>query len=141
MLAVVLHSANPTAAAKLLLDQGFATPVSAESTVGRLPAVDLAALRPTTVARVRAGVAAAGPLHPAPGPASTSAPVTASDRLTPKAVAAITAPQPTNSFGLLEIGGLISLLGALLTYLTSHLFGPNQVGPNEVAPSTPQPSR
>ena len=57
MLAVVLNSANPTAAAKVLLDQGFATPVATESTADRLPAVNLAALRPATAAvGIRSGM-------------------------------------------------------------------------------------
>lgn len=48
MMAVVMHSANPTTQAKALLDQGFATPVANESTVDQLPPVNLAALRPPT---------------------------------------------------------------------------------------------
>ena len=39
MLAVVMNSANPTQAAKDLLDEGFATPVEAEPTADRLPPV------------------------------------------------------------------------------------------------------
>jgi D-alanyl-D-alanine carboxypeptidase (penicillin-binding protein 5/6) len=65
MLAVVLRSSNPTAQAKLLLDKGFATPLSAEGSVDRLPAVNLAALDPAaTAAPVRS--------EPAPPPAAAS---------------------------------------------------------------------
>lgn len=45
MLAVVLNSTNPTVAASLLLDKGFATPVAAENATDRLPDVNQAALR------------------------------------------------------------------------------------------------
>ena len=55
MLAVVLASANPNAAAKALLDQGFATPVAAESTADQLPEVALSALRPTSTVHPAAG--------------------------------------------------------------------------------------
>jgi D-alanyl-D-alanine carboxypeptidase (penicillin-binding protein 5/6) len=69
MLAVVLRSNNPTAAAKLLLDKGFATPVSAEGSVDRLPAVNRSALDP-------AAVAAATPARsePTAPPAAASVP-------------------------------------------------------------------
>jgi serine-type D-Ala-D-Ala carboxypeptidase (penicillin-binding protein 5/6) len=76
MLAVVLNSANPTVAASLLLDKGFATPVAAETGTDRLPAVNQAALRalpdspavpsPTLAPRSAAGAAgSAGAGRPA----------------------------------------------------------------------------
>ncbi len=62
MLAVVLNSTNPTLAAKMLLDKGFATPVAGETATDQLPAVNLAA------ASQSAGAGASGPSELAPGP-------------------------------------------------------------------------
>ncbi len=63
MLAVVLNSANPTLAASVLLDKGFATPVAAEGTTDHLPAVNRAALTAPPASAV----------VPSPAPASPSA--------------------------------------------------------------------
>jgi serine-type D-Ala-D-Ala carboxypeptidase (penicillin-binding protein 5/6) len=57
MLAVVMNGANPDQTAKQLLDEGFATPVSAEAVADRLPPVSAAALVPA---------------GSAPGPAASS---------------------------------------------------------------------
>lgn len=46
MLAVVLSSGNPTQAAKQLLDQGFATPVAAETAADQLPPVSQGVIAP-----------------------------------------------------------------------------------------------
>jgi D-alanyl-D-alanine carboxypeptidase (penicillin-binding protein 5/6) len=46
MIAVVMHGANPTQSAEALLDKGFATPVAAEPTADRLPAVTTGAPSP-----------------------------------------------------------------------------------------------
>jgi D-alanyl-D-alanine carboxypeptidase (penicillin-binding protein 5/6) len=73
MLAVVLNSTNPTAAVKRLLDQGFATPASAEITTDQLPAVNLAALNPANVALpVRSGAGVGAGSAP-PGAGATGA--------------------------------------------------------------------
>jgi serine-type D-Ala-D-Ala carboxypeptidase (penicillin-binding protein 5/6) len=100
MLAVVMHSPNPTLQAKQLLNQGFATPVSAETTADQLPPVNLAALRPQAQAvpeRVSATVAL-------PPPGATG----------PNLIATTPAPQ---SFRLLSAAGALALLlclGALI---------------------------
>jgi serine-type D-Ala-D-Ala carboxypeptidase (penicillin-binding protein 5/6) len=78
MLAVVMSSGNPPQAARALLDQGFATPVAAESTADALPPVDLAALRPPTPAvgvesRPAAPVPAAAPFAAVSGARSAPA--------------------------------------------------------------------
>jgi D-alanyl-D-alanine carboxypeptidase len=50
MLAVILDGANPNQTAKRLLDEGFATPVSAEPAADRLPPVATVGFRPPAVA-------------------------------------------------------------------------------------------
>ncbi|MDQ1391837.1 MAG: hypothetical protein QOF30_814 [Acidimicrobiaceae bacterium] len=95
MLAVVLHSDNPTAAAKALLDKGFATAVAAEGGVDRLPAVNLSALDPT---------AAAAPARSDPTPARPAASV-------PVASAVVGSHStPTTLWPLAAVGGLALLL-------------------------------
>jgi uncharacterized membrane protein len=64
MIAVVMHGSNPTQSAEALLDKGFATPVAAESTADRLPAVTSGAPTPK----------AAPSTTTAPGVANAAAP-------------------------------------------------------------------
>jgi D-alanyl-D-alanine carboxypeptidase len=84
MLAVVLHGSNPTQTAEALLDKGFATPVEAEPTVDRLPAVTSGAPKPTPSTTTgpslaTSGVVGAPSLHKASsdilGPTPSSWPV------------------------------------------------------------------
>jgi len=111
ILAVVLNSDNPPQQAKALLDQGFATPVAAESTADQLPPVNLAALRtPTAAVGVRSSPA------PTPGGASTPGGVptalgglaTASRNVV--AVGGAGAHPTSGSFGLLTAEGALALL-------------------------------
>ena len=105
MLAVVMHSTNPTAAAKVLLDQGFGTAVASELTVDRLPAVDLAALRPPTVVTSES--------RQSTTPSSLAVAATVPD---PAIAAVATAPQ---SITLLSAAAAVSFLLCLLLY-TRH---------------------
>lgn len=68
MLAVVLHSANPTAAASALLTAGFATPVTAEATADRLPPAVV-----TAGSHATPGAAAGTTANAATGSASSTA--------------------------------------------------------------------
>jgi D-alanyl-D-alanine carboxypeptidase (penicillin-binding protein 5/6) len=68
LIAVVMHGSNPTQSAQALLDKGFATPVMAEPTTDRLPAVTSGAPAPapsTTISPAPAPATgnAAGPVH------------------------------------------------------------------------------
>jgi serine-type D-Ala-D-Ala carboxypeptidase (penicillin-binding protein 5/6) len=102
MLAVVMNSDNPPLAAKTLLDQGFATPVAAESTAGQLPPVNLAALAtpaPAPAASVRV---------PSASPATV---VTEPPALPPRNVVALSGPHSTSgSFVQLSAEGALALL-------------------------------
>lgn len=68
MMAVVLHGVNPDQTAKMLLDQGFATPQGAEPTADALPSVRLPEVAPPPSPTTTAVVPA-----PAPGPSSAVA--------------------------------------------------------------------
>ncbi|MDQ6616368.1 MAG: serine hydrolase [Actinomycetota bacterium] len=112
MLAVVLASANPTAAAKLLLDKGFATPVSAETPIDQLPAVNLAALDPAASAPSASAVPAGpgSPTAPAPTLASPTAP---SPVPSPVPAAPAATGSPPLSWLLAAVSALALVLGGI----------------------------
>ncbi|MGH9126043.1 MAG: D-alanyl-D-alanine carboxypeptidase family protein [Acidimicrobiales bacterium] len=108
MLAVVLHSANPTVAATTLLDDGFNTPVAGEPRADELPTVDLTALQPTAAIGVSAGGSSAEtPAVAAPAGASPAA--AAGPAIAGAGIAAAGAHQP-KSFGMLTLDGILALL-------------------------------
>ena len=88
MLAVVLDGANPNQTAKLLLDEGFATPASAEPTAGRLPPVRPAAQTPPASSTGQP-VAAAHPTPAAPTAAIRPMPSSPRRRLGSRTLALI----------------------------------------------------
>jgi D-alanyl-D-alanine carboxypeptidase len=105
LLAVVLNSSNPTGAAKALLDKGFATSVSAETTVDQLPAVNLDALNPATSL---------------PGP--SDGPVTPTGPASPvpvRAAAVARAPISGPSWPVLIAGAAVALLLGLYALVSA----------------------
>jgi D-alanyl-D-alanine carboxypeptidase len=117
MLAVVLNSTNPTLAAKLLLDKGFATPVAAETTTDQLPGVNLAAVNQSSSGSgPSAGSGTSVPASPVANPGLAAPPAA----FRPAAAAAVT-PQTTwaSSFRLLSVAGAVALLLCLALVMAS----------------------
>jgi D-alanyl-D-alanine carboxypeptidase (penicillin-binding protein 5/6) len=132
MLAVVLHSANPTTAASTLLTAGFATPVATESTADRLPGAPLAAGSQATAGATpgsapAASVPAATPATPPAtgtraGPAGATSGAPSGDPLgisaSPPAasdVAVLGSHTAPKSFSMLTVDGMVAFLLCLAT--------------------------